>query len=258
MSDLGKHVRLGRIFRHSAKRILSVAVDHMINYRTGMPDPLKQIEDTVAQVVQGMPSSITINKGIAMRCFAPYAGRIPLIIQQMALTPDRPGIVANAEVEEVVAMGADAIAVAIFVKHSEDLANMNQLARTVRDAGRFGLPVIPHIYPLVPGADGALKVSNSPEDVFFAARVGVEMGADIIKVPYTGTPDTFADIVSLNPVPIVASGGPRCNTVEEAEAMLRAVAKSGAAGATVGRNAWGFGDIPGTIARLKAALAIED
>ncbi len=257
MSDMGKQVRMNRIFRHAEKRILSVAADHMINYRIGMPEPLRDIESTIAGIVAGLPSAITLNKGVAKRCFAAYAGQIPLIIQQMALTPDRPGFVAHASVDEVVALGADAIAVAIFVKHGEDLENMRQLADTVREADRYGLPVVPHIYPLVL-RDGAHAVSNDPEDVFYAARVGVEMGADFIKVPYTGNPKTFGEIVAMNPVPIVASGGPRCETVEDAVAMMRAVAQSGAAGATVGRNAWGFGRIPETIQSLKLALGIGE
>lgn len=257
MSSLGKQVRLNRIFSHPSGRILAVAADHMINYPSGaMPEPLQRIETTIAGIVAGRPNSLTVNKGVAIRCLPKFAGQVPLIIQQMALGPDRIGLTDHASVEEVVALGADAIAVSIFVRREDELANLKQLSITVREAERFGLPVIPHIYPLIATPQGNV-VSKDPVDLFYAARCGVEMGADVVKVPYTGDVASFADIVSATPIPIVASGGPKCDTLEQAEAMLRDVAKAGAAGSTVGRNAWGFPDIPAAIARLKAALGVD-
>ncbi len=255
MSALGKKVRLGRIFRDPSGRILAVAADHMVNYPVGVPEGLRRIEETIGLIVEGMPSSITLNKGVAMRCWPPYAGRIPLIVQQMAVIPGRRGHADHAEVEEVVAMGGDAIAVSMFVKDEGEFENMRRLGTTVRDAERFGLPVIPHIYPLVRD-NGKVTVSTIPEDVAYAVRVGLELGADVVKVPYTGDPASFRDIVSVTPIPVVTAGGPRCETIEAAAAMMRGVALSGAAGSTVGRNVWGFGNIPETIRLFMTALGM--
>lgn len=257
MSALGKQVHLNRIFSHPSGRILAVAADHMINYRGGIPAGLRQIEDTIRQIAEGRPSSITLNKGVAMRCGSMFAGRIPLIIQQTALTPDRPGFADHVEVEEAVALGADAIAVAVLVKCEGDLDNLKRLATTVREAERYGLPVITHIYPIAV-KDGVAGVSTAPEDVFYAVRAGLEMGADVIKAPYTGDSETYRDIVAATPVPVVTAGGPKCDSLEEAVAMMHGVVKSGAAGSTVGRNVWGFPNIPETIRQLKAALEITE
>lgn len=253
VGDLGKRVRLNRIFAHPSGRILAVAVDHLINYPSGMPEGLRPLGRTLASIVEGEPSSITMNKGTAMRFMPEFAGRVPFIVQQMALRPGLPGFAAHAGVEEVVAMGADAIAVAMFVGGADEIAYVQHLGDVVREAGRYGLPVIPHIYPLRSG-DEKHSVTHDPEDIFYAVRMGIEMGADVIKVPYTGDVASFRDIVSLCPVPVVTAGGPKCETLDEAAAMIQEVAKSGAAGATVGRNVWGFPDIPAAIARLKAAL----
>ncbi len=257
MSALGKQIRLNRIFSHPSGRILAVAADHMINYRDGIPPGLRKIEETIREIVEAGPSSITLNKGAAMRCFAPFAGRIPLIVQQMALTPDRPGFADHVEVEEAVALGADAIAVAILVKCAGDLDNLKRLATTVREGERFGLPVITHIYPIA-SKEGVPAVSTAPEDVFYAVRAGLEMGADVIKAPYTGDVESFRDIVASTPMPVVTAGGPKCETIAEAAAMMRDVVRSGAAGSTVGRNVWGFPPIKETIRHLKEALGIAD
>ena len=252
MSTLGKLVHLNRIFSHPSGRILAVAVDHLINYPTGLPDGLRTIEDTVDKIVQGAPNSLTMNKGIALRCMPSFAGQIPFIVQQLALRPDEQSFAVNASVEEVVAMGADGIAVAMFLGDPLEMQYIQHLAKVVREAERFGLPVIPHIYTLRSGSEKH-AVTHDPEDIFYAVRIGLEMGADIIKVPYTGDAASFRDIVSVTPVPVVTAGGPQCKSLEDAEKMVREIVKTGAVGATIGRNVWGFPDIPEAVRRLKAA-----
>ena len=123
----------------------------------------------------------------------------------------------------------------------------------VRCAAPYGLPVIPHIYQLESG-DERHAVVHDPEHVYYAARVGFEMGADLVKVPYTGDVASFRDIVSGIPVPVVSAGGPKCATLDDAARMARDVGRAGAAGATMGRNVWGFDDIPAAIQRLKTAI----
>jgi len=253
MSLLGKEIRLRRILGTDGRRILTVAVDHMINYPIGFPKGLRYIKETVARVVEGNPDAITMNKGIATRCMPEFAGRIPLIIQSMALRPNETYFADTVSVEEVLALGADAIAVAMFVYGKEEMQYIRHLADVVRQAEAWGIPVIPHIYPLASG-DEKHAVLHDPEHVFYAVRVGLEMGADLIKVPFTGDAESFHDIVKACPVPVVAAGGPRCASLEDAVAMTRKIAKSGAAGATMGRNVWEFSDIPHAIQTLKKAI----
>ena len=253
MSSLGKEIRLKRIFSHASGRILTVAVDHLINYPVGLPQGLRTMGSTIAQIAAGQPNAITMNKGIAARFMGPHAGQVPLIVQSMALRPDEDDFADTATVEEVVALGADAIAVAMFVHCDMEIAYIRQLSEVIRQAERYGLPVIPHIYPLSSGSEHH-TVTHDAEDIFYAVRMGLEQGADVIKVPYTGDIASFRDIVAVTPVPVVAAGGPQCNTLDDAVRMARDVAQSGAAGATIGRNVWGFDDIPGAIARLKEAM----
>jgi fructose-bisphosphate aldolase, class I len=251
MTTLGKQIRLNRIFSHPSGRILSVAVDHLVNYPIGMPAGLRNIQPTLRQIVEGRPDAITMMKGLAKHCWSEYAGRVPLIIQQMATRPDVDEYADVVTVEECVSMGADAIAVAVLVKGRHQMRHTRQLASVVQESESYGLPVITHIYPVDPEQN---KIVHTPEEIFYAVRVGMEMGADVIKTPYTGDVNAFRDIVASVPVPVVCAGGPRCETMEEVEAMLRDVAKTGAAGATVGRNVWGFPDIPQAVQRLRRAI----
>jgi len=253
MSSLGKQVRLKRIFSHPSGRILSVAVDHLINYPTGLPAGLRRMEQTLEKIISARPSAVTMNKGIAARFLPRFAGQVPLIVQSVVLRPGEPDFAQTATVEEAVGLGADAIAVAMFVHCDMEIAYVRHLSAVVREAEPLGLPVIPHIYPLSSG-DEQTAVAHDPEAVFYAVRMGLEMGADVIKAPFTGDAASFRDIVSATPVPVVTAGGPTCKTIDDAVQMVRAVAASGAAGSTVGRNVWGFEDIPQAINRLKEAM----
>ncbi len=255
MSSLGKQTRLKHIFSHPSGRILAIAVDHVINYAGGMPEGLKRMGATLEKIVAGRPNSITMNKGIALRFMPRFAGQVPFIVQQVAVRPDDKCFAVHAGVEEVAAMGADAIAVSICVKGETESRQIEHLGSVVREAERCGLPVVSHVYPV--GAEGESNVSSMPDDIFYAVRIGLEMGVDVIKVPYTGDVASFADIVSVTPVPVVTAGGPKCENLAETVAMVRDVVRSGAAGATVGRNAWGFADTTGAVASLKAAILGE-
>ena len=65
----------------------------------------------------------------------------------------------------------DAIAVAMFLKGEHEMAYIRHLSEVVREAERFGLPVIPHIYPLTSG-DEKHTITHNPEDIFYCVRMG--------------------------------------------------------------------------------------
>jgi DhnA family fructose-bisphosphate aldolase class Ia len=71
-----------------------------------------------------------------------------------------------------------------------------------------------------------------------AARVGAELGADIVKVPYTGSVETFTEVVQSCPVPVVIAGGAKMGSDEDIFKMVDGALKAGAAGLSIGRNAF--------------------
>ena len=55
--------------------------------------------------------------------------------------------------------------------------------------------------------DGAKESEYDPKKVAHAARVAEELGADIVKVNYTGSIESFARVVSGVKIPVVIAGG---------------------------------------------------
>ena len=68
------------------------------------------------------------------------------------------------------------------------------------------------------------------------ARVGAELGADVVKTLYTGAPETFKEVVRGCPVPVVVAGGPKLDSDRAALEMVEGALAGGAVGVSMGRN----------------------
>ena len=253
--DLGKAIRLGRLFSHASGRFCSVAVDHFIGYQAGLPEGLRDLRSTLSALVAGQPDAVTMHIGVAKSCWLPYAGRIPLILQSIIGRLDDSANEHLCCPEDAARLGADAFATCAFVRGASEAAYLRRVADFVRDADHFGMPVIVHTYPRRFQGTSA-EVSFAPEDIAWAVRCAIECGVDVIKVPYCGDQAAYAQIVRECPVPVVAAGGPKASTLKEALTMAAEVVASGAKGMTVGRNIWGFPQIGSALAAFK--LVIHD
>ncbi len=236
MAYLGKTVHLKRLQNPASGRILTVALDHAPSY--GVLDGLQNIKQITEQVAAGNPEAILMMKGTAERCFEPYAGRIALILKSSTLSPLHPEHdVWVSHVEDALRLGADAIAMAVTFGSAQQTALLANLAGLVREAEPVGLPVIVHAYPngeLVPPEE-----RFSARRVGYASRAAMELGVDIVKTFYTGSAETFAQVVEMAaPALVVAAGGPRLETEADVLRMAEAVRQAGAAGLTFGRNVW--------------------
>ena len=248
--NVGKLVRINRIFSHSSGRLCSVAVDHFIGYGHGLPDGLRRIGPTLEAIVAGRPDAVTMHKGIAASAWPPYAGRIAMILQSTTARPDETAREQMATPEDAVRLGADGFAVAGFVRGATEAEHLRIVADCVREAARFEMPVICHIYP----RDKESRISFAPEDIAWAVRCALEVGVDVVKTPYCGDVRAYAQIVADCPVPVVAAGGPKAETLPAALRMIEEVVQSGARGATIGRNVWGFAQITKAVQAFKAVI----
>ncbi len=248
--NTGKLVRLNRIFSHPSKQLCSVAVDHFMGYGQGLPSGLRHIGATLAAVAAAQPDAVTMHKGIAASAWGPYAGRIPFILQSSAIRPDDSAQEQVADPTDAVRLGADAFAVAAFVRGPSEGHYVRVVADCVRQAAAFEMPVICHIYP----RNGDGTISFAPEDIAWAVRCAVEVGVDVVKTPYCGEVAAYAQIIDDCPVPLVAAGGPQAASLHAALDMIAQVIRAGGRGATIGRNIWGIDKITAAVQAFKAVI----
>ncbi len=129
-------------------------------------------------------------------------------------------------------MGADAVSVHINVGAQDEDKMLATLGKVADECDLFGMPLLAMMYPRGP------KITNehAPELVAHAARLGAELGADIIKTNYTGDVETFKEVVECCPVPVVIAGGPKAKTAKDILQMTIESIKAGSAGLSIGRN----------------------
>lgn len=255
--NVGKTARLNRLFSHPSGRLCSVAVDHFVSYSfSRLPDGLRDITDTLARICAARPDAVTMQKGVAASAWLPHAGKVPFILQTSVITVDDVCCEQIATPEDAVRLGADAVAVAGFVRGQTQGYHLRTISQAAREASRFEMPLICHIYPRSFSPEPA--ISYEAEDIAWGVRCALECGADVIKTPFCSDFRAFAEIVAECPVPVVAAGGPETKTLEAALVMLERVIQSGANGVTIGRNVWSSGDITKNVLAVKAVIHAAD
>ncbi len=250
---LGKQIRLSRIFANPSGNLCSVAIDHYIGYQAGIPAGLQNLRNTLAAVMAGPPDAVTMHKGTAAALWQPYAGTVPLIIQSSFVRTDDTAIEQFVTVEEALRLGADGIAVVIFVRGDSEVKYLRILSDTVEQGARHELPVICHVYPRGASND----IVYNPEDIAWGVRCAAEVGADVVKTPWCGDLAAHSQIVDRCPVPLVAAGGPQTDTLEDALAMFRDLLQAGVRGGVIGRNIWGHEDVTGALRAFRRVIHNE-
>lgn len=231
--QLGKKIRMERILNRDTRRALIVPLDHGVT--VGAIDGLVDMRDTVSDLAEGGADAVLMHKGL-IRCGHRRAGKdLGLIMHLSASTALSP--LANSKslvgtVEEALRMGADCVSVHVNLGDPEERTMLTDLGRIADSCDQWGMPLLAMMYARGP----KVKDGFAPDVVTHCARVGVELGADIIKVVYPGSMDSFAEVVAASCVPVVIAGGERMESTREFLQIVSDSLKAGGAGLSVGRN----------------------
>lgn len=98
------------------------------------------------------------------------------------------------------------------------------------------------------------RFETDAEYVANAARIGWELGADVLKVPYTGDVDEFAAIAENAPVPTMVLGGPASGSERAILDDVAGAMAGGARGLVVGRSIWQTDDPETVVSALDAIV----
>ncbi len=225
----GKNRRLNRIFQKDNRTVI-VPMDHGVS--VGPIRGIENMQRTVNVLQEGGADAIVVHKGIAKHLVTPNTG---LVIHLSAISNLSPNCLTKVQVctvQEAIRLGADAVSVHVNVGAEEENLMLEVLGRVSDECDQYGIPLLAMMYPRGP------KVTNehAPEAVAHAARLGAELGADIIKTNYTGSIDSFKIVTERCPIPVVIAGGPKAKTVTEILQTTHESIQAGAAGLSIGRN----------------------
>jgi len=242
--------RLNRIFRPDG-RVLIVAFDHgMIE---GPAKGMEQPGDTLRKIVAGGADAILTTYGMAKR-FAKEIASLGLILRLdgggTKLGVMGPGSQFYA-IEDALRLGADAVAVSAFPGSAKEEDTLRTLSKVVGAAHSWGIPVMGE---MVPGGFDSGPEFRSAESIAIASRVGAELGADWMKVPYA---DGFEKVTSGCYVPAVILGGAKKGSERIMLEKIRAALDVGAVGVAIGRNIFQADD-PAAMTAAVATLIHKD
>ena len=187
----GKRARLHRLlfeFGPGNGTLMLLPIDQGIEHgpRDFFPNPASKDPDYQFRLAaEAGYSALACQIGMAEKYYPDYAGRVPLILKVNGKT-DIPSSAksfssCNSSVEDGVRLGADAIGYTLYVgspRQDEDLAQLRQVRQ---DCDRFGMPLVVWSYPRGEVVD-AKGGANSFYAIDYAARMAMEMGADIVKL----------------------------------------------------------------------------
>ncbi|RLF05245.1 MAG: fructose-bisphosphate aldolase [Thermoprotei archaeon] len=255
MSFAGKQIRLSRIFRRDDGKTVIIAVDHGRRY--GAIQGLERFADRIKELVRADIDALMMTPAMIEKVFEIVSGKVGLIaridgtggIHSRDETDDR----LISSVKRAVAVGADAAAVMVYPGSDNENMLWEKLALVVEEAYEYGIPVLAEAVPRPP----RLPDKFDPEAILYGARISAELGADIVKIPSTGSRESFRKIIESTPVPVVVLGGPKVDSLEKILRIVWESMKAGAKGVAIGRNVFQH-DSPVKVANALSLIVHEN
>ena len=242
---------LSQFFQSDGRTVIT-PIDH------GTAIPVAELENPAAVIESLNPfvDGYVVNLGIALACHEELNGK------GVCLRTDcyKPAYKDNEDTgpfrlyspDEAEAVGAHAVMNMCYTHHRNEAEIIRECAELISESLEADLPVILETLPFGIGRPDDYTVDN----ILFAARMAVELGADVVKTAYpTGASvDDFIKIIDTCPVPVILLGGAADGTDQDLLAMVRNAMDAGAAGIAIGRNVWQHSSPPKMAAALQAVV----
>ena len=262
----GKRTRLRRLlfeFGPGNGTLMLLPIDQGIEHgpRDFFPNPASKDPDYQFRLAaEAGYSALACQIGMATKYYPDYAGHVPLILKVNGKT-DIPSSAealstCNASVEDAVRLGADAVGYTLYVGSPRQDQDLVQLRQVRQDCERYGMPLVVWSYPRGEAID-AKGGASSFYAIDYAARMAMEMGADVVKLnmpkinpekdkeapaPYNEMEVDEAEAIrqcveSAGRSLVVLSGGSKVDD-ETVLNHCREIMEAGGTGVIFGRNVW--------------------
>jgi fructose-bisphosphate aldolase, class I len=262
----GKRARLRRLlydYGPGEGTLLFLPIDQGVEHgpRDFFPNPAsKDPEYQFRLAAEAGYSALACGYGMASKYFPDFAGQVPLLLKLNSKTDIPPADEAfspcHATVEDAVRIGADAVGYTLYVGSPKQEEDFIQVGKVRRDCDEYGMPLVIWAYPR--GRD--IEKKGGRDSLFaidYAARVAMEMGADVVKLnmpkvnpgkdkdapaPYNELDISQEDAIrmcveSAGRSLVVLSGGSKVDDDKLLE-QTRMIMEAGGSGVIFGRNVW--------------------
>jgi class I fructose-bisphosphate aldolase/fructose-bisphosphate aldolase/2-amino-3,7-dideoxy-D-threo-hept-6-ulosonate synthase len=234
---LGSPRRAARIAAEDGRSLI-VAFDHGMggaNY-SGMASPGRTLDEVISAGADAVLTTI----GIA-EAFSSKLNRVGLILNLDLATGNE-----ESAVRAVMAVGAEMGKFILTPWNPEVPDSVARAQHLAAVCHQWGLPLMVEPIPV----SFSSTESHTPERIGQAARIACEIGADVVKMQFTGDARSFQQVMGTLYRPVVILGGPERSDDRSLLQGIHDAISAGAIGIAIGRNIWNR-ERPG---RMVAAL----
>lgn len=237
-NSTGKHIRLNRLIQSETNTCIICAIDH------GMTSPLflDGLYDTktrVREAIEGGANVLMLGRGVVKDTCDQFRRDTSLALMLTASAAGKPSgavVTPIGSVQEALQLAADAVVVYVALAGENEPEMIQYLSQIGAACEASGMPFIAEAeYPNAYQSLNAMGETYGSEYLKRNARLCAELGADIVKVNWSGDQKSFGEIVRACARPVVLAGG---SLISDQELLTRMelAREVGAIGCSVGRN----------------------
>ncbi|MES3517590.1 MAG: class I fructose-bisphosphate aldolase [Natronomonas sp.] len=182
-------------------------------------------------------TSVAVQKGVAEAFYPSYADDVNLLLKLNGtsnLWMGEPDSAVNCTVDYAAELGASSVGFTLYGGSNHEVEMAEEFRAAQQQAREYDLPVVMWSYPRGQG----LKNDTKSDVIAYAARLALELGADVAKVKHPGSRAAMQDAVRMaGPTKVVMSGGSKTTDRAFLESVKETI-DAGGKGLAVGRNVW--------------------
>lgn len=230
---IGKQIRMERLINRDTGNTIIVPLDHGVT--VGPIPGLIDVKETVQSVAKGGANAVLLHKGNVVEGHRGKGQDVGLFVHLSAstmLSPMSNHKVLVCTVEEALKLGADGISIHVNIGTDHDSQMLKDFGKVGKKCAEWGMPLLAMMYTRGP----KIKNEYDVENVKIAARVASELGADMVKVSFTGDVESFSKVVDGCSIPVLIAGGEKAKSTKDILNNVKMSIDAGGRGVSIGRN----------------------
>lgn len=241
-----KQIRIARLLNPKSGKGVNIPIDHgsVMGSPPGLADPMAVLEKLIALGIDSTlmnPGFAKISEHLFENKMAPgrvLTSDLPL----MCTVPGQSDMVMGQEqvasVEAAIRGGFDCMKVLLIwgIDPTTQMHSLKFIAQLAEECDKWQMPLM--VEPVFWGPNIPVERRNDPELIEHGARIALEIGADILKMNYTGDMVTFKELIRRMKVPVMVLGGPKTESLRDVFVVARESIDAGAKAIVFGRNVW--------------------
>ena len=225
---MGKEERLKKILPKG--RGLIIPIDHAVS---SFPEKgLENLSELIPLISSA--NSIIAHKGVVSR----YNSENNFIMHLSASTihggKKADNKVLTGSVIEAKKRGAIGVSAQVNLGSEFESEMIERMGEISKQAFEQDMPLLGMIYPRGPNLK--LDDNDITKGISHAVRLAFELGCDVVKVPWTGDKESFAQVCKSAPIPVLIAGGEQKGDLEDLLTLIKDALDSGAKGVCMGRQ----------------------